>query len=148
MRILLIMALLLFPAVVGADDWPGWRGPGNQGISAEKNLPISWSKDKNVRWKVPVPGAGVSNPVVWDDRIFLTASDGRLNDRLHVFCYHRKDGKLLWTTRLFGTAPTDMFAPGGMAVPTPATDGKLLFVLFGTGDLAALDFAGKPVWIR
>jgi outer membrane protein assembly factor BamB len=97
---------------------------------------------------VPVPGAGVSSPAVTGDRVFLTASDGRRNDRLHVFCFRRADGATLWHTRLFGSAPTDLYPPGGMAVPTPATDGKLLFVLFGTGDLAALDFDGKPVWIR
>mgnify|MGYP001592502480 CR=1 FL=1 len=131
-----------------ADNWPGWRGPTNQGISNEKSLPLEWSKDKNIRWKVSVPGAGVSAPVVWDDRIFLTASDGRLNDRLHVYCWRRGDGRLLWHTKLFGSAPTDMFAPGGMAVPTPTTDGKHLFVLFGTGELAALDFDGRPAWIR
>jgi len=90
----------------------------------------------------------VSAPVVWGEHIFLTASDGRLDDQLHVMSYDRKSGKQLWHTRLFGTAPTDLYPPGGMAVPTPATDGKHLFALFGTGDLVALDFAGKPVWIR
>ena len=148
MRIALVGVLLLVLEVARADNWPGWRGPNHQGISAEQKLPVTWSKSKNVRWKVPVPGAGVSNPVVWGDHIFLTSSDGRLNDRLHVYAYARQDGKLLWHTRLFGTAPTDLYAPGGMAVPTPATDGKLVFVLFGTGDLAALDYDGKPVWIR
>ena len=143
----LLLSALTAPAL-RADNWPGWRGPTNQGVSREQDLPLEWAKDKNVRWKVPVPGAGVSAPVVWNEQIFLTASDGRLNDRLHVFCYHRSDGKLLWHTKLFGSAPTDLFAPGGMAVPTPATDGKHLFVLFGTGELAALDFDGQPVWIR
>jgi outer membrane protein assembly factor BamB len=143
-----VIAGLILVSSLRADNWPGWRGPTNQGISNEKNLPIEWSKDQNVRWKVPVPGAGVSAPVVWNDHVFLTASDGRLNDRLHVFCWRRGDGKLLWHTKLFGSAPTDLFAPGGMAVPTPTTDGKLLYVLFGTGELAALDFDGKPAWIR
>jgi outer membrane protein assembly factor BamB len=95
-----------------------------------------------------VPGAGVSAPVVWNDRVFLTASDGRLNDRLHIYCWRRDDGKLLWHTKLFGSSPTDLFVPGGMAVPTPATDGQRLYVLFGTGELAALDFDGRPVWMR
>src|SRR4029077_5824563 len=58
------------------------------------------------------------------------------------------DGSRLWHTRLFGTAPTDLYPPGGMAVPTPATDGKHLYALFGTGALVALERAGKPVWIR
>src|SRR5581483_337654 len=124
-----------------AENWPGWRGPGGDGVSPEKGLPVRWSATEGVRWKVPVPGAGASAPVVWGDRIFLTASDGRLNDRLHVYCHHRADGRLLWHTRLFGSAlPEGLFAPGGMAVPTPACDGKHVFVLFGTGDLVCLDF--------
>lgn len=143
---LLILFAIQLPA--RADNWPQWRGPDNRGISAEKNLPLSWSKDKGVRWKVALEGAGVSQPIVWNERVILTASDGRANDRLHVYCYHRDDGKLLWHTRLFGSAPTDLYPLGGMAVPTPATDGKLIFVLFGTGELAALDMTGKPAWIR
>jgi hypothetical protein len=148
MKRLIILLLLLISSTAYADNWPQWRGPGNRGISEEKNLPLSWSATKNVRWKVELLGAGVSQPIVWDDRIFITASDGLLNDRLHVHCYARPDGKLLWHTRLFGSAPTDLYPPGGMAVPTPATDGKLVYVLFGTGDLVALDFDGKPAWIR
>ncbi len=147
-RIIAMLALLCGAASAHADNWPQWRGPGNRGISDEKDLPLTWSKDKGIRWKVALEGAGVSQPIVWNERIILTASDGRANDRLHVYCYHRDDGKLLWHTRLFGTAPTDLYPPGGMAVPTPATDGKLVFVLFGTGDLAALDMNGKPAWIR
>ncbi len=147
-RIFALVILFSMPMPLLADNWPGWRGPNNVGISEEKNLPVSWSRVKNVRWKAELPGAGVSAPVVWEDRIFLTASDGRLNDRLHVYCHHRADGRLLWHTRLFGSAPTDLYPPGGMAVPTPATDGKAVYVLFGTGDLAAIDFDGKPLWIR
>ncbi len=132
-----------------AGNWPGWRGPDGTGVSPEKDFPVEWSATKNVRWKAPLEGAGVSAPVVWGDRVFLTASDGRLNDRLHVLCYRRSDGELLWHTKLFGSAqPEGLFPPGGMAVPTPATDGQRLFALFGTGDLACLDLDGKPVWVR
>ena len=147
-RMLLVLLVLILTGRVGAENWPGWRGPTGMGISTETQLPVEWSSTKNIRWKVELHGAGVSAPVVWGERVFLTASDGRLNDRLRVFCYHRKDGKQLWHSRFFGTAPTDLFAPGGMAVPTPVTDGKHLFTLFGTGDVMCLDFAGKPVWIR
>jgi outer membrane protein assembly factor BamB len=132
-----------------AADWPAWRGPLGTGVTPEKNLPVKWSATENVRWKVPLHGAGVSVPVVSSDRVFLTGSDGRLSDQLHIWCHDRADGKELWHVRLFGSAqPEGQFAPGGMAVPTPATDGKHLYVLFGTGDLVCLDFAGKPVWIR
>jgi outer membrane protein assembly factor BamB len=142
------LASLLTAVSLRADNWPGWRGPGGDGVTTEKNLPVRWSTSENVIWNTPLEGNGVSTPVVWGDHIFLTASDGRLNDHLHVFCYQRKDGKQLWHVPLFGTAPTNLYAPGGMAVPTPVTDGNYLYCLFGTGDLVCLDFAGRPVWIR
>jgi outer membrane protein assembly factor BamB len=136
-------------SAVRSDDWPGWRGPAGTGITSETNLPVSWSATDKVRWKVPLEGAGVSSPVVVGERVFLTASDGRLNDQLHITCYDRNKGHLLWHVKLFGSALSDgQYAPGGMAVPTPAADAKRLYALFGTGDLVCLDHDGKPVWIR
>src|SRR5262245_55376124 len=121
---LLGVCLTLFASTAPADHWPAWRGPDGTGVTAEKNLPTRWSQTENVRWKVPLEGAGVSAPVVWGDHLFLTASDGRLNDQLHVYCHHRGDGRLLWHRRFFGSAVSEgLFPPGGMAVPTPATDG-------------------------
>jgi outer membrane protein assembly factor BamB len=145
----LCLACWLVTAAVQAGDWPGWRGPGGLGISDEKALPVKWSATQNVLWKVPLPGAGLSAPVVWGDRVFLTASDGRASDRLHVLCFDRNDGRTVWHTRLFGSASSEGEYPaGGMAVPTPATDGRRLYAVFGTGDLIALDCDGRPVWIR
>jgi outer membrane protein assembly factor BamB len=148
-RLQALLALLLLPAAVPAEDWPGWRGPYHNGISQEKGRPARWSATENVRWKAPLTGAGVSAPVVWGERVFLTASDGRLNDRLHLLCFHRDTGKQLWHARFFGSAVSEgQFAPGGMAVPTPATDGQRVFALFGTGDLVCVDVEGRPVWVR
>jgi len=148
-RLLTILTLLLLHSALTAEDWPGWRGPQHNGVSSEKGLPARWSATENVRWKAKLPGAGVSAPIVWGERVFLTASDGRQNDRLHLLCFHRDDGRELWHVRFFGSAVSEgQFAPGGMAVPTPATDGKHVFALFGTGDLVCVDFDGRPVWVR
>ncbi len=138
------------PSSLNASNWPQWRGPRGDGVSSETGLPEKWSATENVKWKVPLFGAGVSAPVVWGQHVLLTASDAREHDRLHVLCYHRADGRLLWHTKLFGSVaqPQSMFPPGGMAVPTVATDGERIYALFGTGDLAALDFEGKPIWLR
>jgi outer membrane protein assembly factor BamB len=144
-----LLTLLSISTLASAENWPGWRGPNTNGVSSEKGLPTRWSASENVRWKAPVPGAGVSAPIVWGERVFVTASDGRLNDRLHLLCFHRDDGRQLWHTRFFGSSVSEgQFAPGGMAVPTPATDGKHVFALFGTGDLVCVDFDGRPVWVR
>ena len=58
-------------------DWPGWRGRDSDGLSGAKELPVRWSATKNVRWKVNVPGAGVSAPIVRGDRVFVTSSGAR-----------------------------------------------------------------------
>ncbi len=148
-RLLTLLALLLPPGAATAENWPGWRGPTHDGTSHEKGLPARWSATENVRWGAELPGAGVSAPVVWGERVFVTASDGRLGDRLHLLCFHRDSGKKLWHARFFGSATSEgQFAPGGMAVPTPATDGKRVFALFGTGDLVCVDLDGRPVWVR
>ncbi len=150
MRIVLAVNLcLLLSTPARADNWPAWRGPSGAGVSHETKLPVTWSATENVRWKTPLQGAGVSAPIVWGGRVFLTSSDGRLNDRLHLSCFDAATGKRSWSVRFFGSAaPEGLFPPGGMAVPTPATDGKRVFALFGTGDLVCVDFEGKPVWIR
>src|SRR6185436_18350241 len=113
MRLYIPFLTFCFVGLVHAADWPGWRGPAGTGVSQEQDLPTKWSATENVRWKVPMNGAGVSAPVVAGDRIFLTTSDGRGSERLHVYCYQRSDGKELWKTTLFGSAqPEGQFPPG------------------------------------
>ena len=144
----LIGLVLLTPTLLLAD-WPGWRGPTHDGISNEKALPTTWSDKDNVRWKAAIPGAGVSAPIVSRDRVFLTSSTGRSNEHLHLYCFDVGDGKPVWHRRFFGSEVSEgQFPPGGMAVPTPATDGKRVYALYGTGDLVCVGFDGKPVWIR
>jgi outer membrane protein assembly factor BamB len=148
-RPLSVLGCLCLAMAARADHWPAWRGPAGDGTSAEKGLPVRWSATENVRWKVELHGAGVSAPIVWGDHLFLTSSEGRRSDRLSLACYHCNDGRLLWRASFFGsTVPEGQFPPGGMAVPTPATYGRRVYALFGTGDLVCVDFDGKPVWLR
>jgi hypothetical protein len=142
-------ASALFVLLCVAADWPGWRGPNRDGVSAEKDFPVTWSATENVRWKVAVPGVGVSAPVLCGDRVFLTSSGGRAGEELYLLGYRAGDGRELWRRRLFGTELSDgQYAAGAMAVPTPAADGKRVYALYGTGDLVCVDHDGKPVWIR
>ena len=69
--------LLLAVPPASAEDWPQFRGPTGQGVSTETELPVEWSESRNVRWKVAVPGAGWSSPVVAGDRVWLTTAVGR-----------------------------------------------------------------------
>jgi hypothetical protein len=71
----LILAAL--PPVAGAErHWPRFRGPTGQGLTGKKQLPIHWDPDgSNVMWRVKVPHAGNSSPIIWGDRIFLTGAE-------------------------------------------------------------------------
>src|ERR1700736_3625607 len=123
MRLALPVLLSFSFAMAGPNDWPGWRGPSGNGISTLKNIPVSWSADRNIAWKTPVEGRGHSSPVVWGDRIFLTtdlpgeeipgnaapkhrirgdafhhpdAGGANRKHTLKVMCFDANNGKQLW----------------------------------------------------
>jgi outer membrane protein assembly factor BamB len=146
-RAILILALaaIVLPMPLHAANWPSWRGPHGNGISAEKNLPTRWSTNENVRWRVPLPEAGNSTPIVWGDRIFVTQPVAKENRRT-LMCFDRKNGKLLWQSGVEvkgeeRTHETNPFASG-----SPVTDGERVIAWFGSGGLACYDFAGKELW--
>src|SRR5688500_17918330 len=97
MRAILVSMTLTLAAAPGllAGNWPQWRGSNGNGLSAEKNLPMKWSTNENVRWRAPLPERGNSSPVVWGDRVFVTQAVGGENRRT-IMCFDRKTGKLLW----------------------------------------------------
>jgi len=165
---LFTLALISLAGVSHAGDWPGWRGPTGLGYTDEKDLPLKWNAKtgENVVWKTLLHGGrmnnpemaspGWSSPIVWGDRIFLTTATWPAGHdekarraefaEHHVLCFNAADGKLLWDT---------IVPPGKCLVdnhfhmyttPTPVTDGKHVYALFGSAMLAALDFEGKIVW--
>src|SRR6185503_169582 len=127
-----------------AANWPAWRGPLGTGITEEKNLPTKWSKTENLKWRIPLPEAGNSTPIVWGDRIFVTQAVGK---QRMLMCFNRADGKLLWqqgvTTRL-AADPTHATNPHCSA--SPVTDGERVIAWFGSAGLACYDFTGKKLW--
>ena len=75
------LALCLFASTLHAADWPFFRGPNRDGKSTETNVPLEWSKDKNVRWRTPLPSPGNSSPIVTGDRVFLTCARRRKDSK-------------------------------------------------------------------
>lgn len=149
-RLLLGLVLtVLATTAASAENWPGWRGPGRNGVSHEADLPTTWSDTQNVAWKAHLPGLGVGGPIVWGDRIFVTDSDGPRLSNLHVICLSRDSGKELWHDQFWGTAPTlHHETKSSMATPVPVTDGKSVFSFFGTGDVFCTTLDGELVWHR
>jgi outer membrane protein assembly factor BamB len=141
-RSLFLAALLALPLTVRADNWPQWRGPGGDGICKETNLPTEWSAEKNLAWKLALPGMGGSTPAIWGDRIFLTSED---RGDLVLLCLST-EGKQLWSRKLGSGSKTARGDEGNGASASPATDGKHVWAFVGSGELACFDFDGKEVW--
>ncbi len=125
-----------------AENWHQWRGPNNDGISNETDVPIQWSQTENVRWRLPLPGQAASTPVVWGDKIFLTSADG---SELVLMCVST-EGEELWKRTLAQGNRSKRGDEVNLAAPSPTTDGKHVWAFLGTGDLACYDIEGNPVW--
>jgi outer membrane protein assembly factor BamB len=145
---LAVFCLALFAPPAARGDWPGWRGPGQGGVSEEGPLPERWSATDNLRFQAPLPGRGVSGPVVARGRVFLTAASGVKGDRLHVLSFDAASGARLWERQLLATGSTQCHPKTCMAAPTPATDGERVYALFASCDLACLDREGTLLWYR
>lgn len=138
-----LSCLLLWAAAARADNWPQWRGPTLDGVSAEKNLPTRFDA-KTLVWKAPLPGMGGSTPIVWGDKIFLTTEDG---GDLALVCLSTA-GKQLWKRSLGLDSGKKRFMKdeANQASASPSTDGKHVWAFFGTGDFLCCDMGGKVVW--
>ena len=128
-----------------AADWPQWRGPRFNGSSDAKDLPDTLDKEKNLQWTTNLPGVSASIAIVFGDHLFLSCIDSP-SGKLLAMCLDRKDGHIIWQKEVgVGFKSNDR---NNMASPSPVTDGKNVWFYFGTGDLAAFDLSGTPVWSR
>jgi outer membrane protein assembly factor BamB len=174
-RVALIVCLLTALAIsASAQNWPQWRGPSGQGISSEKDLPLEWSPEKNIKWRTPITGRGHSSPIVWGDHIFLTSAvegpvisgakavkhiingqEVKLPDTvgadhsytLKVICINSDTGAIVWERTAYeGRMYDDRQKRNTYASSTPATDGRYLYAYFGSEGLYCYDFDGKQIW--
>ncbi|MFN0172316.1 MAG: PQQ-binding-like beta-propeller repeat protein [Bryobacteraceae bacterium] len=136
-----LLVLSLMP--LAAENWPQWRGPDNNNISRETNLPVKWSPTENVAWKLPMPARSGSTPIIWGDLIFLNVAE---NGNLFLWCVDRNRPAVLWKKSVSGGDV--MKRKQNMSSPSPVTDGKTVWVLTGTGALKAFNFDGQELWAR
>ncbi|TWU29114.1 outer membrane protein assembly factor BamB family protein [Novipirellula artificiosorum] len=169
-----VVSLFGFQIETLADNWPQFRGSGANAVSSAP-LPLRWSVEDgethNIRWQIPVPGEGWSQPVVWDGRIFLTSAvpvaetegtgpeesvggDGYRQDdlmgteyRFQVMCFDVDSGSQLWeTTCKQGCPPIPRHSTNTYATETPITDGQRIYAYFGMNGVYALDLQGNVLW--
>ncbi|HEX5104369.1 MAG TPA: PQQ-binding-like beta-propeller repeat protein [Pirellulaceae bacterium] len=156
-----------------AANWHQWRGPEATGVAPEGNPPFEWSESKNVKWKVEIPGHGKSTPIVWGNRVFvITAIDtGKVVEgqakpedqpdrpfgikypntlfRFVVLCLDRENGKILWERTAAEELPHEgHHGDNSHATASPTTDGRYLYVSFGSRGLYCYDLAGERRWKR
>ena len=153
--VFLVVALSCFGAAsAGAGDWPSWRGPHFNGSADESGLPVRFSPTEGVRWTAELPGPSAATPIIWGDRVFISAADLKAQTLL-ALCYDRKSGKELWRQVAgSGYRPSEAGSAiqldhrSNYASPSPVTDGKRVIYFYGNGDLVAFDFEGRKLWAR
>ncbi|HKS36613.1 MAG TPA: PQQ-binding-like beta-propeller repeat protein [Verrucomicrobiae bacterium] len=140
---LVCLGLLLPSAAAG--NWPRFRGTTGQGTSTEKGLPISWSVESNIVWKVAIPGEGWSSPIVWSNHVFVTTATEN-GTKCHVMALERTSGRILWDRVVLEQVPLRKEGKNSYATPTPCADGDRVYAVFGDGSVVALGFAGNVLW--
>lgn len=127
-------------------DWPQFRGPTGQGISEERGLPLTWSENKNVRWKVAIPGRGWSSPVVQGDRIWLTTATEE-GKSLRAIAIDRNTGAIIQNVEIFRLKSAKLAnSKNSLASPTPVIEGDRIYLHFGAFGTACITQSGEIVW--
>jgi len=142
MKSLTLLSLLLVTSVVMAGDWPTWRGPHGNGTADGVGYPTEWSAEKNIVWKFELHGRGASTPAVAGEHIFVTTTVDGQNT---VVCIGM-DGKQRWLKTLGKSVDGKPGKDGTGANPSIATDGKLVFAYFKSGDLGCFSVDGDLKW--
>lgn len=166
LRISILLVFLGSLIVTHAENWPQFRGGDQTGIISGFDIPTEWDLENNVKWKIPTPGLGWSSPIVWDDKIFLTVSSLEKEEmekrargggqyrtphgisvKLEIVCLDKETGIVLWRKTSY-QGPSNVATHGGSpySAETPATDGELVYVFFGTMGLFAYTFDGELAW--
>jgi outer membrane protein assembly factor BamB len=131
----------------GKVNWNQFRGPNGQGVAQAESIPVHFSPDVNVVWKTVIP-AGHSSPVIWNNRIFLTASDPASEKELVTLAIGREDGRILWRQSVQARTQVRFHPLNHPASSTPVADDKHVYVYFGTYGLLCYDHSGNQTWQR
>lgn len=170
---IMLISCAVVPAHAGDSEatkyWHQWRGPLATGVAPHGNPPTTWGdRSTNIRWRVPLPGRGHSTPVVWADRLYLTAAvpygtsvdpkeehvEGAHDNQpvrqqyaFMVIAVNRRDGSTAWQKTLRRELPREGgHVTGSLASNSAITDGERVYVFLGSRGLYALNMDGELVW--
>lgn len=134
-------------AVPDVDTWPGFRGDGS-GTSHARSLPLRWSPEAGIAWKVEIPGYGQSSPVVRDGRVFVTSVEGANMERCFVHAFDLDDGSEVWSREFAASQPVENYFRNSRAAPTCVVDAQYVWALFAGGNVLCLTHEGETEWTR
>jgi outer membrane protein assembly factor BamB len=160
-----------FDAMESNTQWPSYRGYFASGYMNRVNLPDSFNIESSyhVKWNIEIPGMGLSCPVIWDDRVYITSAISDKDDqgyltgifgdvepvqdssehRWMVYCIDRNNGKILWEREACRGIPRVKRHPKSSHANTSvATDGTHVVVFFGSEGLYCYDRNGALKWKR
>ena len=145
---IVVVGLLAGGASAG-ENWPQFRGPGGDGQSDARGLPLTWSEKKNVAWKTAIHDRGWSSPVIWADQIWLTTATKK-GRKLFAVCVDRQTGRIVHDVKVFDVAkPQPIASMNSYASPTPVIEAGRVYVHFGTYGTACLDTkTARVIWSR
>jgi len=143
---LAITVLLTSASLCPAQEWTRFRGPNGTGVSEATSVPAEWT-DRDLNWKVTLPGIGHSSPVLWEDKIFLTSAFEDTATRL-VLCLRADDGQIVWQ-RKYSSSLHTKHKFNSFASSTPCVDAEAVYCCWSTPEeytLLALDHEGTEIW--
>ena len=128
-----------------ADNWSSFRGKNAQGVSAEKDLPLTWTNTENIAWKAEIPGQAWSSPIVHNGEVFLTTTTDE-GKSCRLLSLDAKTGKQNWNLEVHRQTPGAKRTQNSYATPTPVTDGTHVYAAFADGTVVAVTREGQPAW--
>jgi len=175
--IMLLFFIYLFNPVfsqnkIAQGNWPQFRGVQASGVADAQNVPVEWDAETgyNIKWKVRIPGLGLSSPVIWGNRVFVTTVVGEGHEDeepflkvglfgespenpedyphlYQVYCLDKESGKVLWKKIAHRGVPQVMrHVKGSHANSSVATDGEYVVAFFGSEGLYCFDMNGNLKW--
>lgn len=165
---LLLISITIFAQNI-SEQWPSYRGYRASGVLDSAGLPITWDvkKNVNIKWKKEIEGLGMSNPVIWDDKLFITTAisaedvsgfkagiygnvesvDDESIHEWQVICLNKNSGELIWKqTACSGIPKQKRHSKSSHANSTVATDGSHVVAFFGSEGLYCYDVDGTLRW--
>lgn len=161
----------LFESMESNRQWPSYRGYFASGYLDNTNLPDSFNVETsfNVKWNLEIPGLGLSCPVIWDDRVFITTAVSMQDTEGYrtglygdiepvedssehvwkVYCFDKSSGEIIWEQNAHQGIPQVKRHPkSSHANTTVATDGTHVIAFFGSEGMYCYNMEGELIWER